>query len=515
MADDRYTDWKEIGRGGFGEVYRAFDSILQRPVAIKLLKKELSNTEALVSALHREVIISRDLRHENICPIHDVYDGPKGVGTVMDLIDGIELSQWRDDNANRLLDTAQDRLTLLIKLSEALTYAHTRIIHRDLKPDNVFLLQGSPERPVIMDFGAAVVDLEAGDGMVAGTPRYMSPEQWEAPNRVDQRSDLFSLGTLAYELFTGQLPPTSLRRVVKTRQVPKVALADIPKPSSFCSAVPASLDWIIIQLLAYRQEDRPQSASEVAAALREVEMKSTDIGKATVDRDRMPEIETVSLPGGLFHLGADARNGNATERPVRQVSVSPFRMAIHPVTVRDYRTFVKATGYSAPPLLDDPQFGQPDHPVVGITYEDAENFARWVGGALPTEVQWEYAAKGGAKFPLYPWGDEPPSAARANINGVSQSTSPVDGCPMGVNPFGIHGLCGNVWEWCQDFWSPNAYRALKRGETDPVRREESETRLLRGGGFDSFATHGRCSSRFHAPPNERSRSIGFRLVFPA
>ncbi|MBF0459888.1 MAG: SUMF1/EgtB/PvdO family nonheme iron enzyme [Magnetococcales bacterium] len=516
--EERYTEWKEVGQGAFGSVCRAYDTLLKRNVAIKLLKPEHGNNRQLVEALQQEVIISRDLRHECICPIHDVYRGERGVGTVMDFIDGMELSKWQKINRGRLLDTAPERLELFRKLCDALAFAHTHIVHRDLKPDNIFLLKGDPTRPMIMDFGTAVVGAAADDANIAGTPKYMSPEQWNTPDAVDQRADLFALGIIAYELFTGQVPPTSLRYVTKTKVPPKVDLALIDKPSQYCAALPADLDRIIMQLMAYNPVDRPQSARDVAIALGYVKLKQGDllagVGQAS---QATLAANTVLIPGGSFYLGSTQQQPGsmAHERPRKKIRLSPFRMAICPVTVEEYRQFVQSTGFTAPASLDDPLLGRDEQPVVGVSHADALAYARWAGGNLPSEAQWEFAAKGGAAFPLYPWGDTPTTPTTANINGVSSTPSPVGSCPAGVNPFGLFDLCGNVWEWCLDVWDPNYYGLLQTDALDPVCQSNGAERVLRGGAFDSFPSQGRCSARFHASPEVRNRAFGFRLVFPA
>ncbi|MBF0180559.1 MAG: SUMF1/EgtB/PvdO family nonheme iron enzyme [Magnetococcales bacterium] len=510
---DRYINWQEIGHGAFGSVHKAYDQELNLHVAIKLLKQEHTQNAQLIEGLYQEVKISRGLRHDHICPIHDLYNGPMGIGIVMDLIDGVVLSDWRDAHRDHLLHTAPQRLDLLCKLCEALEFAHTRIVHRDMKPDNVFLREGDPRRPVIMDFGASFIGRVNQDGTVAGTPKYMSPEQWEAPDRVDARSDLFSLGIMAYELFTGQLPPTSLKTILKTHTPPKPALHEIPLPSLFCAAIPAALDRLILQMMAYHQADRPQSAREVLDALRLIRLLSSDTtgrGPAKALRDATK----VRIKGGEFYLGTPGGKAGPFAKPIRKVELSPFCIATDPVTVREYRRFVDSTGYHRPPLLDDPAFGQPEHPVVGVAFADALAYALWIGGNLPTEAQWECAAKAGAQFRLYPWGDEEPSATMANIGNVSSSTSPVRGCPAGRNPWGLYDLCGNVWEWCLDGWAPDYYQKLEKGALDPVNTAQSGERVLRGGGFDSFAIQGRCSFRHHAPEQQVGRSIGFRLVFP-
>lgn len=505
----RYSEWKEIGRGGFGTVHKVYDQALRRHVAIKLLAEKYASHPELVEAMRQEVIISRELRHPNICPIHDLYEGAQGIGTVMDFISGMELRQWMTSHQDRLLDTAEQRLEIFLKLAEALAVAHTRIVHRDLKPANIYLVDGDPARPMIMDFGASILMGPMVNATVMGTAKYMAPEQWEAPQQVDLRSDLFSLGIIGYELFTQRIPPVSLQHVQKTRAVPRVALHDIDPPSRFCQALPPALDRIILQLMAYRQEDRPQSAHEVTAVLRQVRLLTASVSQEKGDQ----EGETVLLAGGSFYLGSRAGTGQAHEKPARQVQLAPFRMHRHPVTNRAYRRFLDATGYH-PPLVYEGLFSHPDHPVVGVSWDDAQAYATWAGGELPTEAQWEYAAKGGAAFPNYPWGDDQPTATRANINRVTDTTTPVGSYPAGKTQHGLLDMCGNVWEWCRDTWSQDYYRTLAPGETDPCCLVNGEEKGLRGGSFDSFASQGRCSFRFHAPKHMKNRSIGFRLVFP-
>jgi serine/threonine protein kinase len=196
MKEDRYLDWQLIGKGGTANVYRVADSQLDgRSVAIKLLNDKYRNNATLLRGLRDEVLISRDLRHPNICPIHDIYEGSRGVGIVMDFIQGQDLRAWMDDNQNQLLNTIQNRLTVLCKIAEALIVAHTRIIHRDLKPANIYLLKGDITQPLIMDFGISIQgsgDSSAASG-AAGTLKYASPEQFLTPETVDRRSDIFPL----------------------------------------------------------------------------------------------------------------------------------------------------------------------------------------------------------------------------------------------------------------------------------------------------------------------------------
>ncbi|NGZ27470.1 MAG: SUMF1/EgtB/PvdO family nonheme iron enzyme [Magnetococcales bacterium] len=511
--DNRYENWVEIGRGAFGEVYKVFDRELGQLVAIKLLQSQHCNDPQLVETLKREVIISRKLRHDNICPIHDIYLGNRGIGTVMDFVQGKELRKWMSENKNRLLETAGDRLESFRKITAALVNAHTHIVHRDLKPANVFLKGGDPTQPMIMDFGASVVgSITKGEVFIAGTPKYMSPEQWETPGQVDQRADLFSLGIMAYELFTNKTPATSLKNIVQTKEPPKVALSDIPPPSSFCPTLPSSLDRLIVQLMAYRPDDRPSNAQEVLDALNQVQLKPLDLaGKGAPHADTLKN-STVLVPQGSFYLGSPVSIDNPCEKPAVKVEISPFRMSIFPVTNREYQAFLQATGYTAPP---HGLSRVSDLPVVDVSWFDAMTYAEWIGGSLPTEAQWEYAAKGGQIFPLYPWGNDPVTPLRANIHNVQKNPTPVGSCPTGINPWGIHDLCGNVWEWCLDHWSESYYRQVTKGTLNPVNTKGGEERVLRGGAFNAMATQGRCAFRMHATPQTKSLSIGFRVIFPA
>ena len=523
----RYTDWRVLGKGGTANVYRVRDTELDYDVAIKILKPEIltsaANRELMKRSLRNEVLISRRLRHQNICAIHDLYDGPEGFGTVMDLIDGVELRDWMNDHLDERLATAGQRLDLLRKISEALAYAHTLIVHRNLKPQNIFLRNGDIKKPVIMDFGFSVIgDKTDRDTSLAFTPKYMAPEQYEAPDKVDRRADLFALGIMAYELFAGQVPPNSLKDILKTRKPPRISLDMIPPPSNFNEAVRPALDHVILQLTAYEPERRIQFADELEAALAKTETLLYPTDMQNSDEAAVPgmrSLAAVEVPGGEYFLGgrAGAKTTNSNELPTRRILLSPFLIDRFPVTNREYIEFATGTGRPKPPLHDHRVFGAPDHPVVGVTYEQAQEFARWAGGTLPSEAQWEYAARGGQKLTEYPWGDDLPSASRANINNNSRATNQVTAYPEGSNCFGLYDMCGNVWEWCLDVYEDKFFVNIVPGTLNPVNNpakvKDKTPRVLRGGSFQSFAVQGRCAFRSFALPTDQRNDIGFRLVY--
>jgi formylglycine-generating enzyme required for sulfatase activity len=210
----------------------------------------------------------------------------------------------------------------------------------------------------------------------------------------------------------------------------------------------------------------------------------------------------VYLPGGTFVMGSD--QGKLNEHPLHDVSLNPFYMDIHEVTVAQYETFLIETGYEKPAFWQ-PELDRPDDPVVGITWLDASAYAAWIGKRLPTEAEWEYAARGGAIGKLYPWGDDP-DAQKANF--TSTGIAPVK--RFQPNGYGLHDMIGNVWEWCSDWYSENYYETSPR--SNPKGPFTGTHKILRGGTWYSNAEQARITNRYYSLPDIRSFHIGFRCV---
>ena len=510
-AGNRFVDWAPVGSGGSADVYRVFDSELGVALAIKILKQAHQDDRRYIESLRREVLISRRLRHTNICPIHDLYEGERGVGIVMDLIEGHDLKEWLKAQRGKLLDTMPRRLTLFKKLCAALTVAHTLIIHRDLKPGNIFLRKGDATDPVIMDFGLSSRDeADRAHQLEGGTPKYMAPEQFHGASDIDSRADLYALGILAYELFTdGQIPPCSLKDVYKTGSLPQFKPEEIVPPSAFCAAIPPELDRLVLSLIEHDRDKRPATAADCSAVLEQVVL--LDPFRPLTSLDQRPP--AIPVAAGSHVVGE--KGGRLCDQPQRRIRLSAFQIGATQVTNAQYRRFLSVTGYRAPSLIAHPLFGADNHPVVMVNWEDAVSYARWAGGRLPTELEWEAAARAGEAGNVYPWGNAPPQTMQANIDNLCSGTTPVGSYRLGNNALGLADCCGNVWEWCADSWDENLLKGIGTDTADPSSQTISDLRAIRGGSFDSPVMAGRTGFRHRLEKGALRADVGFRVVFGA
>jgi formylglycine-generating enzyme required for sulfatase activity len=242
-------------------------------------------------------------------------------------------------------------------------------------------------------------------------------------------------------------------------------------------------------------------------------------------------VNWILIHGGTFSMGS---TDWADEQPVHQVAIASFQMTQSEITVAQYRECVEANVCSEPDSggayenWNEP--GYENHPVNAMDWYQARAFCRWIGGDLPSESMWEYAAKSGGKQRLFPWGDKAPNCDRA----VMDSNDHVDGCgtertwPVCSKPSGntIHGLCdmaGNVWEWVLD-WYHGAYDCDQdttehnceqggKAATDGSAWGETGTFIVeRGGSFNSDAFYLRAAARLRVSPTKRSYGLGFRCA---
>lgn len=278
----------------------------------------------------------------------------------------------------------------------------------------------------------------------------------------------------------------------------------------------------------------------------------------------------VRLPGGSFLMGTESPEGFSAdgEGPVRAVTLDSFFLDIYPVTNDQFREFTRATGYkteaerfgwsfvfyqqldpeeynrsgpntvrgvewwckvehaawSHPEGPDTSIANRPDHPVVHVSWNDAAEYCKWAGKRLPTEAEWEYAARGGLEQKVYPWGDELTPGGRHMCN-IWQGEFPTvntaeDGyafvCPVDTYPpngYGLQTITGNVWEWCSDWFHPQYHVTATRA--NPVGPPAGSAKVMKGGSFlchKSYCNRYRVAARTSNTPDSSTANIGFRCA---
>jgi formylglycine-generating enzyme required for sulfatase activity len=237
-----------------------------------------------------------------------------------------------------------------------------------------------------------------------------------------------------------------------------------------------------------------------------------------------PYSAMVLIPQGSFEMGSRKslreldpvaifqadRHMLGPEDPAHEVILDPYYIDLHEVTNADYKKYMEGTGSkSAPRYWDDSNFNQPNQPVVGVAWKEAQAFCHWNNKRLPTEAEWEKAARG--KRPIkYPWGDEEPDKTRLNFNRHIDKTTPVGTYPTGKSDFGVFDLSGNVAEWVGDWHFPEYY--LFSPKENPPGPEKGHYKIIRGGNWKNNAEDVRLTYRNATVPNARSKTVGFRCA---
>ena len=220
----------------------------------------------------------------------------------------------------------------------------------------------------------------------------------------------------------------------------------------------------------------------------------------------MDEIET-----GLLRRGSIDDVAEDDETPADEVQIPRFYIDRYEVTNEDYARCVEAEVCRPPMELPPELFGSPRQPVVGVNWHDASIFCRWSGKRLPTEAEWERAARGDDRR-LYPWGDEAPTCERAVVLECDRyAPAEVGGRPAGQGPFGTQDLSGNVWEWVQDWYAPRYFPVSGEGSSEGP--PAGGRRVLRGGSWHFGAEHVRSANRHRDDPSHRTPWYGFRCAY--
>jgi serine/threonine-protein kinase len=630
----RYRILESLGHGGMGDVFLARDVVLDRLVALKVLRSTSDESFVDERRLLREARAAALAEHERIARVYDAGTFKEQAFIAMEYVRGRTLRAWMKTHR----PTPNEVIAIVQQLLEGLQALHERgLVHRDLKPENVMV---TPEGTLrILDLGiarrvalddSAVASREPSDtlslGFGVGTPGYMAPEQWRHAD-VDARADLFALGVIIYELVSGRAPFRG-RTNLEVRE--QTLHAELPFEESVWAHTPALLKSAVRSALERDPSKRWQRVAAMAEALapmfpppppplsgprapsirppsdvgtgleslrgsalgmsiRPPEKKrawrlATDLGVAALAvmavayqalrpaAQPRPSPGMVQLTGGSYWMGlaepelaamcATYPNGcpsqTKNETPPRSVAIAPFELDVHEVTNEEYAEFLTSIRASLRALDDDdhhyPRFvhyslkpgddfllcdlwqkstglvleaGNNFHarpgfetlPVTLVTWLGARLYCRGEGKRLPTEAEWEFAARG-SEHRLYPWGNDPPECGGVHIPGdgtlpvrdPSRCDNdrlipfPIMNAPQDVTPDGIFDMGGNVSEWVDDS------SALNDDEKTYERRLDAENlTLFRGGAYDS-SFYTRATSRGQRLAFRVGHDLGFRCA---
>ncbi|MEM6470446.1 MAG: bifunctional serine/threonine-protein kinase/formylglycine-generating enzyme family protein [Planctomycetota bacterium] len=512
---------KVLGRGGMGVVFRAVDPQLQRPVALKMLRHSSGwSNEKFMAEFRKQASV----QHDTVAQIYSVsswFDPEMREEipyAVMEYIEGASaINRFAE---GRALPKVVDCFLSVLK---GMQQMHERLVlHLDLQPNNI-LVNNSTDHPKIIDFGIAEhlhPRLAIRRGYIAGTPQYMSPEVVSdnfGPR--GPRSDVYSLGVLLFQLISGSLP-----YVVEGTTYAEITRCIVESPRDALSKLrpdlPPQLNNLVSSATSLEQSKRPETVAELASQLRGIAIPNrpagglanvdTNNGINPTESDYRTGIDFAVVPCGSFRMGSNFGD----QSPPHIVKISnAFLIGKYPVTNRQYEKFLRQSDRSRKPdFWTNDRYNGPEQPVVGVRWEDAIAYCDWAGPAfrLPTEAEWEYAcaATSNGKF-CFGNGGESKLANYAWF----QLNSKLQTHPVGEkkeNKWGIHDMHGNVYEWCEDLYSPSFYQAGI--ERDPKNLRDGQHRVARGGSWVSKAVQLRSTSRCAFPPGERRSTLGFRVV---
>jgi len=552
-----YTLKRFLGRGGMAEVWYA-ENNLGKPAAIKIMLAKFKGEKQVVDRFEIEAKAMVRLSHPNIREVFDYgeYEGLPFI--IMEYLDGEDLGQLM---IKRSRHSEKDLEQWWRQSLSALAHTHERgIIHRDIKPSNIFLQKNGQIK--ILDFGIAKIKDEISHtrtGQGLGTVLYMSPEQISDPKRVSPSTDIYSLGmtfasllrgepaldlteddstfNIQLKITKGDINLSGINDVWRARLLPALNITAVDRPSA------STL------LLTPEQPSNPGFSNGDDTIIEDPEIKNPNTESpgsehplATNNKPPSPKylfplligigvlivgflfykmyggflyslitytesvdgvsFKMVAIPGGTFSMGSN--NGSSDEQPVLNVSLSAYYMGETEVTQALWQA-VMGTNPSYHKDCDQ-------CPVEQVSWDDAQRFIRNLNQLtgkryrLPTEAEWEYAAKGGQSY-TYSGSNVIKEVAWYDGNSKGE-THPVK--QKRANGYGLFDMTGNVWEWCADWYAADYYS--KSHDKNPEGPSTGNRQVLRGGSWDYSSEGCRVANRSGNNPSYSSIDDGLRLA---
>ena len=549
LQGGKYKIISVLGQGGFGITYLAEQTMLERKVAIKeFFMKDFCERSEETSHITLGTESSRETAnrfrdkflkearniakfdHPGIVRIYDIFEENGTAYYVMDYIAGESLG----DMIKRRGSIPEVEATrYIIQAAEALAYIHERKMnHLDIKPANIMI--NRKNESVLIDFGLSK-QYDAGGQQTSTTPvgiseGYAPMEQYKkgGVGEFSPQTDIYALGATFYKLLTGKTPPSAS----------DVYEDGVPVDELKTKGVSQNAINVICNAMKSRKKERTQSASLFIAGLKgtmppipkpapiqeddeETVVNVANKGSVTSEDKTFTvggvTFKMIYVEGGTFTMGATSEQGadaNKDEKPAHQVTLSGYYIGETVVTQALWKAVMGKRKILGMIKTDNnpSSFKGDDKPVECVSWNDCKMFISKLNSLtgknfrMPTEAEWEYAARGGKKSRGYKYSGSDNIDDVAWYDGNSgNETHPVK--TKNANELGLYDMSGNVWEWCSDWYGSYSSAA----QTNPKGPDSGTRRVLRGGCWDFYARYCRCSSRDDFDPDGRGIVLGLRL----
>lgn len=560
LCDGKYTIEAKIGKGGFGITYKAIQNGLNRVVCIKeyfpagkCTRATKKNTvfvqgtseqvfEKYRQAFVREAKMLATLHHPNIVEVLDVFDENNTSYMVMTFVKGKSLQQIVEVRGKL---PYPETVNYIAQITNAVGYIHDHhILHRDIKPDNIMIT--ADFKAILIDFGSAR-EFEQDKTQVHTsmlTHGYAPTEQYTANSRKGSYTDIYAIGATFYFVLTGQVPMESAARLTE----------QMPSPKDLVPEIPEEANRTILKAMQLKAENRHQTVHEFMDDIRNVKpsvLVDETIGgspqqptsKRTwyiisalgcfvalligyflwgrnggelVEENKPQEIKTysfisiydypmVKVDGGTFIMGSDQTDED--DCPPHTVTLSDFYIG----------QFEVSQGFWTKIMNDNPSEYQDvddinKFPVENVSFEEVQVFINRLNNktgksfSLPTEAQWEFAARGGNQSK----GTNFAGSQYPNNIWFDKNNPVMLKFPPSVNELGIYQMSGNVAEWCLDYYNRMFYSQSNKSK-NPLNTNANNSRVVRGGSFDDTDPE-YVTVYYRNSGNDATGYIGFRLV---
>jgi formylglycine-generating enzyme required for sulfatase activity/predicted Ser/Thr protein kinase len=515
--------------GGMSHVYRSRDTVIDRPVVVKILTDESCSDPDAKARFLQEARLAGNIQHENIVSVFDYGEHGGRPFIVMEYLRGEDLREaLRAGRAGSLLE----RMKIALQIAGALEYVHSLgVVHRDIKPENIHIDPNG--RVKLMDFGIAkTANLSlTRTGLAMGTPFYMAPEQVTG-RATTALVDVYAFGMVFYELLTGI-------RGITGETMEQLFFQILNQPLDAAAmenaGAPPPVRELVLRCTAKKAEDRPQSFRTIAEELRAMITAATGSATRAITTPQAAPTPLKPKPAryrrailvavigavaavvliflgvnwlrpparipGMIYIAAGTFLSGPDKKPAR---LGAFYIDEAEVSNAEFAEFCRATGCAAPE-------GAADLPVVRITVDQARAYAHSKGKRLPSALEWERAARGTRGF-KYPWGDAD-DPARANLRDNPKLSRHV---LMPVHSFAqqrIYQMAGNAWEMVEGNVTPSeaAVATFQTLLTPPPTAAEKWIEI-RGGSFNTPLAAAVAYEWSPIPERFSSTDIGFRCA---